>query len=92
MLAPHVCIFTHVLLAACGLCGWHGIAGKYVGACLLALRLLQVAGRVGGGGGDAGGRRGTTPISFGVCCVLQAKRLHVGARGTSSLHLLEVYD
>lgn len=83
MLVPHVCIFTHVLLAACGLCGWRCIAGKYVGACLLPLRLLQVVGRVGGGGGDAGGRRGTTPISFGMCCALQAaaspaaKRLHV---------------
>lgn len=79
----HVCIFTHVLLAVCVLCGWHSIAGKSVGACLLPPRLLQVVGRVGGGGGDAGGRRGTIPISFGVCCVLEgaaspaAKRLHV---------------
>lgn len=42
-----------------------------------------MVGRVGRGGGDAGGRRGMTPISFGVCCALQAaallaaKRLHV---------------
>lgn len=81
-------------LAARVLCGWHGIAGKYVGACLLPLRLLQVVERVGRGGGDAGGRRGMTPISFGVCCALLAGSQVAACRtrGTSSLRLLEVYD
>lgn len=93
----HVCIFTHVLLAACVLCGWHSIAGKYVGACLPPLRVLQVVGRV--GVEEEMLEAGELRHPFPLACVVHSKPLLAGsqaascrARGTSSLHLLEVYD